>query len=119
MTDAIYKALKSALDKRKVLEKEIEVDGYKKFLFLFQNETLRTNDLLECHMRRLQKRHDALYDVSAPKVTPHVLRHTFCTNMQRAGLDIKSLQYLMGHSNASITLNVYTHSSCESAAEAF
>lgn len=29
--------------------------------------------------------------------------------MQQAGIDIKSLQYLMGHSNASVTLDVYTH----------
>ena len=28
---------------------------------------------------------------------------------QQAGIDIKSLQYLMGHSNASVTLDVYTH----------
>lgn len=30
-----------------------------------------------------------------------------CTNMQRAGIDVKSLQYLMGHSNVSVTLDVY------------
>ena len=51
--------------------------------------------------------------------TPHVLRHTFCTNVQQAGLDVKSLQYLMGHSNASVTLDVYTHSSFESVEKAF
>ena len=50
---------------------------------------------------------------------PHVLRHTFCTNVQQAGLDVKSLQYLMGHSNASVTLDVYTHSSFESVERAF
>ncbi len=44
-----------------------------------------------------------------PRCRTHVLRHTFCTNMQQAGIDIKSLQYLMGHSNASVTLDVYTH----------
>ena len=43
-----------------------------------------------------------------------MLRHTFCTNVQQAGLDVKSLQYLMGHSNASVTLDVYTHSSFDS-----
>lgn len=52
-------------------------------------------------------------------VTPHVLRHTFCTNAQQAGLDVKSLQYLMGHSNASVTLDVYTHSNYESVEKAF
>ena len=54
-----------------------------------------------------------------PKVTPHVLRHTFCTNMQRAGIDVKSLQYLMGHSNASVTLDVYTHTDFDVVKEAF
>ena len=39
--------------------------------------------------------------------------------MQQAGIDIKSLQYLMGHSNASMTLDVYTHSDFESAERAF
>ncbi|MDD7170469.1 MAG: tyrosine-type recombinase/integrase [Faecalibacterium sp.] len=48
-----------------------------------------------------------------------MLRHTFCTNVQQAGLDVKSLQYLMGHSNASVTLDVYTHSSFESVERAF
>lgn len=119
MTDAVCKALRSVLDKRGNIEKEIEVDGYKEFLFISQQGTLRNSNVLERHMRLLQKQYDALYEGSAPKVTPHVLRHTFCTNMQRAGLDIKSLQYLMGHSHANITLNVYTHSSSESAAEAF
>ena len=38
---------------------------------------------------------------------------------QQAGLDVKSLQYLMGHSNASVTLDVYTHSSFESVERAF
>jgi len=119
MTDTVYEALKSVLDKQKNMEKEIEVDGYKGFLFLSPQGMIRNSDSLERHMRLLQKQYDALYEGSAPKVTPHVLRHTFCTNMQRAGLDIKSLQYLMGHSHANITLNVYTHSGFESAAEAF
>ena len=44
-----------------------------------------------------------------PKVTPHVCRHTYCTNMAKAGTNPKTLQYLMGHSDISITLNTYTH----------
>ena len=37
--------------------------------------------------------------------------------MADAGMDLKSLQYLMGHSDASVTLNVYTHNSYEKAEE--
>lgn len=40
---------------------------------------------------------------------PHVCRHTYCSNMARAGMNPKTLQYLMGHSDISITMNTYTH----------
>ena len=39
--------------------------------------------------------------------------------MARSGMNPKALQYLMGHSNASVTLDVYTHSSFESVERAF
>ena len=65
-------------------------------------------------LRGLQKRFEKAYGKPVPRITPHVLRHTFCTNVQQAGLDVNSLQYLMGHSNASVTLDVYTPSSFDS-----
>ena len=40
---------------------------------------------------------------------PHVLRHTACTRMAEKGMDIKVLQYLMGHSSIDITMQVYNH----------
>lgn len=39
--------------------------------------------------------------------------------MANAGMDVKSLQYLMGHSDVNTALNIYTHSSYEAAAHAF
>lgn len=44
-----------------------------------------------------------------PKISAHNLRHTACTNMARQGMNVKVLQYLMGHSDSSITLDVYNH----------
>ena len=44
-----------------------------------------------------------------PKITPHVCRHTFCSNMAKSGMNPKTLQYIMGHSDISVTLNTYTH----------
>ena len=44
-----------------------------------------------------------------PTVTPHICRHTYCTNMAKTGISAKTLQYLMGHSDIEITMNVYTH----------
>jgi len=51
-----------------------------------------------------------------PKITPHVCRHTYCSNMARNGMNPKTLQYLMGHSDISVTMNTYTHLGLEDAA---
>lgn len=41
--------------------------------------------------------------------TPHVLRHTYITELFMSGADIKTVQYLAGHSSVKITLDIYTH----------
>ena len=43
------------------------------------------------------------------KFHPHTLRHTFATRCFEKGMEPKVVQKLMGHSNISITLNIYTH----------
>lgn len=43
------------------------------------------------------------------KVTPHILRHTYVTNLLLGGVDVKTVQYLAGHERAEITLNIYSH----------
>ena len=48
---------------------------------------------------------------------PHVCRHTYCSNMEKSGMNPKALQYLMGHSDISVTLNTYTHVNLEDARE--
>ena len=45
----------------------------------------------------------------------HGLRHTFCTNLANAGMNPKALQYIMGHSNITMTLNYYAHATFASA----
>lgn len=42
------------------------------------------------------------------QVHPHQLRHTYCTRLILGGVDVKRTQYLMGHANARITLDIYT-----------
>ena len=42
-------------------------------------------------------------------VTPHLLRHTYITRLCQSGMDVKKIQFLAGHSNVGITLNIYAH----------
>lgn len=42
-------------------------------------------------------------------VSPHILRHTYITNLLLAGVDVKTVQYLAGHENAKITMDIYAH----------
>lgn len=48
-----------------------------------------------------------------PKISAHILRHTGCTRMAEAGIDAKVLQYIMGHSNIAVTMDVYNHVTTE------
>lgn len=43
----------------------------------------------------------------------HALRHTFATRALESGMDVKTLAEIMGHANATITLNTYAHSMTE------
>ena len=45
----------------------------------------------------------------ATDISAYSLRHTFCTNLQKRGVDIRTAQYLMGHADIQMTANIYTH----------
>lgn len=45
----------------------------------------------------------------ANDLVPYCLRHTYCTDLQKVGVDIRTAQYLMGHSDIKMTANIYTH----------
>ena len=43
----------------------------------------------------------------------HSLRHTFATRALECGMDVKTLSEILGHKNATVTLNRYAHSMME------
>lgn len=63
------------------------------------------------------KRYNDIYRVQMPNITPHVCRHTYCSNMAKSGMNPKTLQYMMGHSDIGVTLNTYMHLGLEDAAD--
>ena len=111
MSDEVYQSLRNIVANRKKPKKELLVGGYAGFLLLDKNGNPKVGLHLDHHMQWTMKKYRRTQEEPLPTITPHVLRHTFCTNMANAGMDLKSLQYLMGHSDAGITMNVYTHAS--------
>ena len=118
MTDDVYQSLKNILASRKKVKVETIVDGYSGFILLDKDSKPKVALHIENEMRWAMKKYDKLHpDQPLPNITPHVFRHTFCTNMANAGMDVKTLQYLMGHSDVGVTLNIYTHATYDRAAE--
>ena len=118
MTDEVYRSLLNILERRKKVAKEFIVDGYSGFLLLDKNDHPKVALHIENEMRWAMKKYSKLHpDKPLPHITPHVFRHTFCTNMANKGMDVKHLQYIMGHFDVGVTLNVYTHANYDLAAE--
>ena len=69
----------------------------------------------EHRLKHMVNRYNEIYRLQMPSITPHVCRHTYCSNMARSGMNPKTLQYLMGHSDIGVTLNTYTHLGLEDA----
>lgn len=91
------------------------IDGYTGFLFLDKNEMPMVALHWEKYFQHILEKYNSIYKVQMPKITPHVCRHTFCSKMAKSGMNPKTLQYIMGHSDISVTLNTYSHVGFEDA----
>ena len=63
----------------------------------------------EHRFNNMVDRYNAIYKIQMPNITPHVCRHTYCSKKARQGMNPKTLQYIMGHSDICVTYNTYTH----------
>lgn len=117
MSDPVYQSFYNILKNRRKPRREQMIDGYAGFILLDKNGNPKVAMHIEHVVKRIWEKYNEANVIPLPRITPHVFRHTFCTNMANAGMDLKSLQYLMGHSDVSVTLNVYTHNSYEKAEE--
>ncbi len=100
-----------------VLEKKLNLylqNGYQElnknksdFIFLNKNGNPLTTRGVETILDQVLKKSGLNYHIS-----PHVLRHTFATDMLNNGADLKIVQELLGHENLATT-QIYTHVSNE------
>ena len=119
MSDRVFEALQRARKNRRSA-KPVVIDGYSDFVFLNQSGDPFTASSFAGAFRGLVRKYNKCHEEALPKVmSPHALRHTFCTNMANAGMNPKALQYIMGHSNITMTLNYYAHATFDSAQAEF
>ena len=115
MTSDVMDAFKRIIKMRPKPKIEPIVDGYSGFLFLDKNGKPKVALHWEKYFQLSVAKYNKIYRVQLPKITPHVCRHTFCTNMAKSGMNPKVLQYIMGHGDISVTLDTYTHIKAEDA----
>ena len=115
MSDKAYEIFKRIVDNQKNT-KTIVIDGYSGFLFLKKDGFPKTNQDYDNIFRGIKNKYNKCCELKLPnKLTPHVLRHTFCTNWANDGMNPRTLQYIMGHKNIEMTLKYYTHPTYSSA----
>lgn len=115
MADEVYECLKTIIQNRKKPKVEPIIGGKTGFLYLDKNGMPMVALHWEKYFQHIREKYNSIYKVQMPKVTPHVCRHTFCSNMAKSGMNPKTLQYIMGHSDIGVTLNTYTHVQYEDA----
>lgn len=117
ITDDVAAMFQAIIEDREPPAVEKIIDGYSGFLFYGKDG----NPLVAMHWQHrfnhMVKRYNDIYRIQMPNITPHVCRHTYCSNQAKAGMNPKTLQYLMGHSDISVTMNVYTHINFDDAEE--
>ncbi len=102
MDDDVYASLKNMIANRPKAKIEMVVDGYSGFIMLDKNEKPKVALHIENECRWSLKKYAKLHpDEPLPQL----------------GMNPKTLQYLMGHSDISVTMNVYTHIGFDDAEE--
>lgn len=117
ITDDVAYCFRAIIEDRATPKCERVIGGYTGFLFTDKDGYPLVAMHWEHRFNHMVKRYNEIFKLQMPNITPHVCRHTYCSNMARAGMNPKTLQYLMGHSDIGVTLNTHTHLGLEDAAD--
>lgn len=115
ITEEVAKCFQAIIEDREPQQREKMIDGYAGFLFYDKDNNPLVAMHWEHRFNHMVQRYNDIYRIQIPNITPHVCRHTYCSNMAKSGMNPKTLQYLMGHSDIGVTLNTYTHLGLEDA----
>ena len=117
ITEDVAQMFQVIIEDRNAPKVEKSIDGHSGFLFYDDNGMPLVAMHWQHRFNHMVGRYNDIYRVQMPNITPHVCRHTYCSNMAKSGMNPKTLQYLMGHSDISVTMNVYTHIGFDDAEE--
>ena len=109
MTDRARELLVYEMERDKRIKKEHKpLEGFEDLVFVTWLNTPIYDDTIR---RSLQKISRELREIAPtfPSVSPHILRHTFATRCVENGVNIKTLQIILGHSNFKTTMDTYAH----------
>lgn len=109
MTEDVETCFKKIIQNRPKPRTEPMIGGKAGFLYLDKNSMPMVALHWEKYFQHIREKYNSIYKVQLPIITPHVARHTFCSNMAKSGMNPKTLQKIMGHSDIGVTLNTYTH----------
>ena len=97
------------------IQSKVTIDGYHNFIFVNRFGNVQNQGTLNRALRRIirdcndkQLLKEKNNPVLLPNFSCHSLRHTFTTRLVEAGVDIKVIQNLCGHSRSDVTLDIYT-----------
>lgn len=115
MSDELCRCLRDLVDSRSNIDEELVVEDdrnvrYSGFLLLDKDDTPCVANNISSRMKDCYDKYERTYKHHIPRVTPHVCRHTFATELYRRGVSLKSAQYLLGHSTPDITARIYVDS---------
>lgn len=91
------------------LDSDMSVDGYSGFIFIDRQGRPANRHQLASRYKYVCREIDKIYGTHISETSVHTLRHTYCTNLINRGVSLKTVQYLLGHKDATTTLNIYTH----------
>lgn len=117
ITEEVARCFRTIIEDREPPQREKFIDGYAGFLFYDKDGNPLVAMHWEHRFNHMVKRYNDIYRIQMPNITPHICRHTYCSNMAKSGMNPKTLQYLMGHSEIGVTLNTYTHLGLEDATD--
>ena len=90
MTEEVANCFRRIILKREAPKVEPMIGGYTGFLCLDKNDRPKVALHWEKYFEHIVQKYNKIYRIQMPKVTPHVCRHTFCSNMAKSGMNPKT-----------------------------